>query len=292
LSLAIGLVSILAQAAEVREDDYPLKFRAQSAECLLVTPTERESLILEHMPQVHLLARRIHRRLPESVSLDDLVSAGVVGLIAAIDRYEPTLRLKLKTYAEYRIRGAILDSLRGLDWASRRARVRSKRIDILTAGLEQKLQRAPTEEEVAAELGVSVSEYRAWMADKQSLTLASLEEGSKGEAGNLVRALPDSAERSPARALESKKLRQLLVEGIAALPAPERRILELYYLREVSLREIARQSNMAESRVSQLKTAATARLRRFVQARWPQHGVSAATSAAATAGRRETRSAA
>src|SRR5581483_3352853 len=112
----------------------------------------REKLILEHLPQVKLIARRIHERLPVSVSLDDLISAGVVGLIAAIDRYDASHDVKLKTYAEYKIRGAILDSLRGLDWAPRQQRKRAKLIEAAIAALEQTHHRMPTEEEIAARL--------------------------------------------------------------------------------------------------------------------------------------------
>src|ERR1700678_3310248 len=119
---------------------------------------EREQLILEHLPQVRLIARRIHDRLPESVSLDDLISTGVIGLIAAIDRFDPAQNVKLKTYAEYKIRGAILDSLRGLDWAPRQQRKRAKQIEAAICSAEQRLHRSPSEEEVAAQLGLSIEE--------------------------------------------------------------------------------------------------------------------------------------
>src|SRR3954470_476226 len=125
----------------------------------------REDLILEHLPQVKLIARRIHERLPVSVSLEDLVSVGVVGLIAAIDRYDPTHDVKLKTYAEYKIRGAILDNLRGLDWAPRQQRKRAKLIENAIAALEQQLQRMPTEDEISPRLGISVQEYQEWLSE-------------------------------------------------------------------------------------------------------------------------------
>src|SRR5262245_27654069 len=106
---------------------------------------ERERIIMEHLPQVRLIARRIHERLPESVNLDDLISAGTIGLISAIDRFDPSLNVKLKTYAEYKIRGAILDSLRGLDWAPRQQRKRSKQIEAAISTAEQRLHRTPSE---------------------------------------------------------------------------------------------------------------------------------------------------
>src|SRR3954453_20787040 len=119
-----------------------------------ISTEERERLIMEHLPQVRLIARRIHERLPESISLDDLVSTGIIGLISAIDRFDSSHNVKLKTYAEYKIRGAILDSLRGLDWAPRQQRKRAKQIEAAIGQLQQKLQRTPTEEEIAAELKV------------------------------------------------------------------------------------------------------------------------------------------
>ncbi len=125
---------------------------------LEIQTEERDRLILEHLPQVRLIARRIHERLPESVCLDDLISSGIIGLISAIDRFDPKHNVKLKTYAEYKIRGAILDSLRGLDWAPRQQRKRTKQIEAAIATLEQQLKRMPTEEEIAAELKVSIDE--------------------------------------------------------------------------------------------------------------------------------------
>ena len=113
---------------------------------------DRERLILEHLPQVRLIARRIHERLPESVSLDDLISNGVVGLIAAVDKFDPSQNVQLKTYAEHKIRGAILDGLREMDWAPKNKRRRAKQIEATIAVLEQRLGRAPAEEEIAVEL--------------------------------------------------------------------------------------------------------------------------------------------
>src|SRR6202165_527284 len=134
---------------------------------------ERERLIIEHLPQVRLIARRIHERLPESVSLDDLVSTGTLGLIAAIDRFDPAHKVKLKTYAEYKIRGAILDSLRGLDWAPRQQRKRAKQIESAISVIEQRLQRMPGEEEIAAHLGLTLEEYRGWLVDIRGVNLGS-----------------------------------------------------------------------------------------------------------------------
>src|SRR5882757_4048284 len=122
---------------------------------------ERERLILEHLPQVRLIARRIQERLPESISLEDLISTGVIGLISAIDNFDPGHKVKLKTYAEYKIRGAILDSLRGLDWAPRQKRRQAKQIEAAIAAAEQKTKGQATEEEIARELGITIDEYHS-----------------------------------------------------------------------------------------------------------------------------------
>ena len=121
----------------------------------------RERLILDHLPQVRLIARRIQERLPRHISLEDLVSTGVLGLIAAVDHFDPSHNVKLKTYAEYKIRGAILDSLRGMDWVPREERRKAREIENAAAAVERKASRPATEEEMAAELAVPIEQYRA-----------------------------------------------------------------------------------------------------------------------------------
>ena len=234
---------------------------------------ERERLILEHLPQVRLIARRIHERLPESVSLDDLVSTGTIGLIAAIDHFNPAHNVKLKTYAEYKIRGAILDSLRGLDWAPRQQRKKSKQIEAAIAVIEQRLHRSPTEEEIAIELGLSVDEYHEWLVAIRGLNMGRLESAAADEDGrDLLRYISDNEENWPSRLLERAELEQLVRGAIERMPHVERTILTLYYHEELTLREIARVVRLHESRVSQLKSQAILRLRSFLEKRWPSHG--------------------
>jgi RNA polymerase sigma factor for flagellar operon FliA len=231
---------------------------------------ERERLILEHLPQVRLIARRIHERLPESVNLEDLVSTGIVGLISAIDRFDPAHNVKLKTYAEYKIRGAILDSLRGLDWAPRQQRKRAKQIEAAIAAVEQKLQRMPTEEEIAAQLGISMREYHDWLIDVRAVNLGSLENGAPEEDGkDLLKFISDREESWPSRLLERAELERLLAEAIERMPQIEKTVLNLYYREEMTLREIARIVNLHESRISQLKSQAILRLRTYIAKRWP-----------------------
>src|SRR5947209_15356485 len=130
-----------------------------------MTSEERDRLIMDHLPQVRLIARRIQERLPESISLDDLVSTGIIGLISAIDKFDPAHNVKLKTYAEYKIRGAILDSLRGLDWAPRQKRKMAKQIESAISVAEQRFHRTPNEEDIAAELDLSLDEYHQWLVE-------------------------------------------------------------------------------------------------------------------------------
>jgi RNA polymerase sigma factor FliA len=235
-----------------------------------ISAEEREHLILQHMPQVRLIARRIHDRLPETVSLEDLVSTGVVGLISAIDRYDPGHGVKLKTYAEYKIRGAILDSLRGLDWAPRQQRHRSKLIEGAVAKLEQILHRSPGEDEIARELGISLSDYHDWLTEIRGLNLGSLESHPPEEDGReLLRFVADDEETWPSSLLERSELRRILAQAIARMPEIERTVLGLYFQEELTLREIASMVRLHESRVSQLKTQAIVRLRSFLQKKWP-----------------------
>jgi RNA polymerase sigma factor FliA len=231
---------------------------------------ERERLILEHLPQVRLIARRIHERLPESVSLEDLISTGIVGLISAIDRFDPSHNVKLRTYAEYKIRGAILDSLRGLDWAPRQQRKRTKQIEAAINVAEQRLHRAPTEDEIAAELKLTMEEYHEWLVEVQGVNIGSLESSSPEDDGrDLLRFVSDKEENWPSRLLERAELERLLAAAIEKMPQVERTVLSLYYREELTLREIAKVVNLHESRVSQLKSQAILRLRSFIEKRWP-----------------------
>jgi RNA polymerase sigma factor for flagellar operon FliA len=234
---------------------------------------ERDRLILEHLPQVRLIARRIHERLPESVNLEDLVSAGVLGLIAAIDNFDYSLGVKLKTYAEYKIRGSILDSLRGLDWAPRQQRKKSKQIESAIEVLEQRLQRAPTEEEIAAELKLSIDEYHEWLVDVRAVNLGSLEMAPGPEnSGDMLRFIADDDSQWPSSLLERAELERLLKQAIQRMPAIEKTVLSLYYQEELTLREIAQVVKLHESRISQIKSQAILRLRSFFNKCWPGSG--------------------
>lgn len=231
---------------------------------------EREHLILEHLSQVRLIARRIHGRLPDSVSLEDLVSSGTVGLILAIDNFDPAQSVKLRTYAEYRIRGAILDSLRGLDWASRDRRRKVKQIEAAIAAAQQKVNRSVSEEEIAKQLSLGLEEYHRWLVDVRGLTLNSLDYRSEQEDGRkLLETVSDNEEHWPSRLLECSELERLLAEAIQKMPPVERTVLTLYCKEELTLREIAGVTKLRLSRISQLKSQAILRLRAYLEKRWP-----------------------
>jgi RNA polymerase sigma factor for flagellar operon FliA len=230
---------------------------------------ERGRLILEHLPQVRLIARRIQERLPENISLEDLISTGVIGLISAIDNFDPRHNVKLKTYAEYKIRGAILDGLRDLDWAPRQKRRKAKQIEAAIAAAEQRLKRSPVEEEIAAQLEIPLEQYHQWLVEIRGLNIASLECASGEHGRNLLYYIPDGSQNLPSTLLEKSELERLLAESIDGIPAMERKVLSLYYHEELTLREIAQVVHLHESRISQLKSQAILRLRSHLAAHWP-----------------------
>ena len=234
-----------------------------------MTEEERERLILEHLPQVRLIARRIQERLPDSISLDDLISTGVLGLISAIDNFNPAHNVKLKTYAEYKIRGAILDSLRGLDWAPRQKRRKSKQIEAAIAVAEQRLQAPPSEEDIAAELSITLDEYHEWLVEIRGLNLASLEYAGGDQGKDLLHYLPDAGDNLPSLLLERAELEKLLAASIELIPEIEKTVLSLYYNEELTLREISQVVKLHESRISQLKSQAIVRLRSHLAQQWP-----------------------
>lgn len=230
---------------------------------------EREALVLQHMPQVRLIAKRIHDRLPDYVSLDDLVSTGVIGLLAAIDNFDPTLNVQLNTYAERRIRGAILDGLRESDRAPRGIRQKSKLIEVAIHRAKQRVGREATEEEIAAELSIPLSEYQHWLTEVRSVELERLEYAGGEDSGlHLLKTISDNEESSPARILERSELERILALAIDRIPKIERTVLHLYYYEELNLREIAEVIGMHLSRVAQLRTQAILRLRSHIERVW------------------------
>jgi RNA polymerase sigma factor for flagellar operon FliA len=233
-------------------------------------PAEREQLILEHLPQVRWIAARFHEKLPGNTCLEDLISIGIVGLINAIDSFDPKFNVKLKTYAEHKIRGAILDSLRGMDGVPPHKRKRLKQIQATMETLEQRLQRAPAEEEIAAELGISQREYQDTLLELRGVSIGSLDAvPNDGDSRSLMYYLADTEENSPARLLERSELEKLIEEGLNKMPKTERLVLDLYYRQGQNIREIAPILDLHITRISQIKAQAVLRLRNYIEKRWP-----------------------
>jgi len=232
--------------------------------------SSRDELILSNLPLVRWIANRIHERLPKEFTIEDLVSVGVLGLVAAIDSYDSTQNVKLSTYASYRIRGAIMDSIRGLDGIAPHHRKLVKQLQTAISSLEQRLQRQPDEDEIAAEMGLDREEYQQVLVQTRGVTVGSLDSTPENsERSPLVNFLPASKDIDPARLFERSELKRTIAEGISKLPKVERQVLGLYYQENLGLKEIAEIMNLHYSRISQLKTQAVLRLRVVIEKKWP-----------------------
>jgi len=227
-----------------------------------MTAAERDALINETLPLIKHIAHRIATRLPSSVEIRDLINAGVLGLLDAIDKYEPERNVKFKTYAEVRIRGAILDSLRNLDWAPRSLRKKSKDLERTYAELSQKLGRPATDEEVSESMGEDLEDFHALVDQLHGLTIGSFENLSDGEDGDsYLNYYPDDGSNDPYAKFETSELTRILAAAIDDIPEKERLVLSLYYYEELTMKEIGVLLGVNESRVSQLHTKAMLRLR-------------------------------
>ena len=225
---------------------------------------------MEHLPQVRWVATRIHEKLPDATCLEDLISIGIVGLINAIDNFDPQFNVKLKTYAEHKIRGAILDSVRGLDGIPAHKRKNLKQMQAAVGVLEQRLQRAPSEEEIAAHLGIGLQTYQDALLELRGVSLGSLDSTSHDDdSRSLINFIADPEENSPARQLERSELQKLIAEGLKKMPRVEGLVLDLYYRQELGIREIAPILGLHITRVSQIKAQAVLRLRNYLQRHWP-----------------------
>jgi RNA polymerase sigma factor for flagellar operon FliA len=222
---------------------------------------DRDHLLEQHMPLVKRLAHHMKAKLPPSVEVDDLVQAGMMGLLDAINRYEETHGAQFETYAVLRIRGAMLDELRSNDWMPRSTRQNMRKVEAAMNALQQKLGRAPSESEVAKSLKISLAEYQDLLSDGGGHQLIYYED-FRDEDGNdsfLDRYAMDDSD--PLRSLLESDFRQAVIDAIDALPPREKILMGLYYEEELNLKEIGAVMGVSESRVSQLHTQAVARLR-------------------------------
>ena len=222
---------------------------------------DKNDLLTEHMPLVKRLAHHMKTKLPPSVEVDDLVQAGMIGLLDAITRYEETHGAQFETYAVLRIRGAMLDELRNSDWLPRSMRQNMRKIEAAMSALQQKLGHPPTESEVAKSLKLSLADYQDMLSDGGGHQLVYYEDfhDSEGNDSFLDRYAVDDAD--PLRSLMEGDFRQAVIDAIDALPPREKILMGLYYEEELNLKEIGAVMGVSESRVSQLHTQAVARLR-------------------------------
>jgi RNA polymerase sigma factor for flagellar operon FliA len=225
-------------------------------------PQERDRMLVEHLPTVRFIARKIHGRLPQHVELDDLISAGVVGLIDAFGKFDHTKQVLFKSYAQFRIRGAILDSLRSLDWSPRELRRKGRAVEEAIRAVTQTLGRAPGEQEIAAEMKLKLSDYQTLLGDLKGLEIGSLHMERTEDSGNEeIAYIPGSPEEDPLFICMKGEMKQLLADAIDELPEKERLVLTLYYFEELTMKEIGITLGVVESRVSQIHSSAVVRLR-------------------------------
>ncbi len=226
----------------------------------------RDRLILTYAPLVKYVAGRLGSGLPAHVDEGDLVSYGLLGLMGAIERFDPTREIKFETYAITRIKGQIIDELRAMDWVPRSVRARARDIERAIAELEKKLERAPTDEEIAQKLGITVEELEESLTDIGRSSIAALDElwtvsGGEGDQVALIDTLEDESAPDPEGSLSVTEQKEALADAIARLPEREKLVVTLYYYEELTLREIGEVLSVTESRVSQLHTKAILRLK-------------------------------
>ncbi len=244
---------------------YPVLQDAAASATVAVLPLDaatRERVLLEHMSIVRFVARRIHERLPQHVELEDLVSAGVVGLIDAFQKFDARKNVQFRSYAQFRIRGAILDSLRVLDWGPRDLRRKGRGIEDATQLLTRQLGRRPSENELAAELGISLKSYQQLLGELKGLEISSLNETRCEDSLEAdIAYVPAAPEEDPLfRCMQGQMLERLAV-AVTSLPEREAAVLSLYYVEEMTMKEIGAKLGVVESRVSQIHSAALVMLR-------------------------------
>lgn len=240
------------------------------------TPTNstRERLVLEYAPLIKYIAQKIAARLPANIELDDLMSSGVIGLMDAIEKYDATRDNKFKTYAEFRIRGAILDELRAQDWVPRSVREKAKLLERCYMKLEQEKGRQATDEEVCGELGLSQGDFHELLGQVRSVALLSYDDLSSFSKAD-KRALHGYGESSakaptPFNEVNAATLKRALAGAIKDLPEKQRLVLSLYYYEDLNLKEIGKVLDVTESRVSQLHTQAVLRLKAKLRNQWDE----------------------
>ncbi len=235
-------------------------------------PRTRDRMLNQYLPLVKNVASRMALGFPKSVELNDLVNTGVIGLIEAFNNFDPARGVKFETYAVPRIRGAILDELRALDWVPRSTRAKSREIERAVTHLENQLGRSPSDGELAKQLNISTDELLSALGDVSSTTLLSLDELINREDDNRqvprIETVENAAADNILSDLERNELRAFLINSISSLTEQERLVIALYYYEELTLKEIGEVMLISESRVSQIHTKAVLRLRAMIRERF------------------------
>lgn len=229
-----------------------------------LTVDQKDKLIMEYAPLIKFIAQKIAVRLPSHIELDDLISSGVIGLMDAIEKYDPQRDNKFKTYAEFRIRGAILDELRAQDWVPRSVRDKAKLLDRTIVQLESELGRSPADEEVAERLQVSMEEFYDLVNQVRPVSVLSIDEAStfsNVDKMSILNILESCKLNNPFNQLKLKSVKSVVTKAIEDLPERQRLVLSLYYYEDLNLKEIGKILRVTESRVSQLHAQAITRLR-------------------------------
>lgn len=226
----------------------------------------RDALILHFSPLVKYVAGRVAVGLPANIEQADLISYGIFGLIDAIDKYEPERGIKFETYAISRIRGAIIDELRAIDWVPRSVRFKAREVEKAYTNLENKLKRPPSDAEIAEEMGVTLDDLHNIYTQLSSVSLVALDElmtveGEKGDRLSLVETLEDTKTTSPSDAFETEEMKSILTEAINRLPEREKIVVTLYYYEGLTLAQIGQVLGVTESRICQMHTKAVLGLR-------------------------------
>ena len=221
----------------------------------------REKIILEYAPLVKVVAGRLSMYLGYSVEYDDMVSYGVFGLIDAIDKFDTTKEVKFETYASLRIRGAILDQIRKMDWIPRTIRQRQKQMDTVMKEIEQRTGREATDEEVAAGLGISPDEFLEWQTQLKANNIISLNEYVEKGSDISSEKSPAGSYEMPEAVVEKSELKEMLEEALELLTEKEKKVVLLYYYEDLTLKEISRVLEVSESRISQLHTKALQKMK-------------------------------
>ena len=239
--------------------------KQQVVEEVVITAENREEVIVKYSPMIKYVANRIAMRLPPHVEVDDLISVGVLGLMDAISKYDPTRGAKFKTYAEFRVRGAILDELRSMDWVPRSVRQKASNVDAVVQKLQGKLNRNPEDEEVAKEMDLSLDKVYDTLNETKSMPVFSLEDlgiaKETGEQQSLLDCLAGKADADPQTQIRLTELKGIIAKSIDTLPEKERLMVSLYYYEELTMKEIGVVLDITESRVSQIHSKAVYHLR-------------------------------